>query len=121
MFKVLPVIVMLGAMPIAASAAPFCLTISGTNPQCIYNDGNACEREAGRQNGACEINPAEIKLPTSRVGEFCVITAGHAAQCGYADGTSCARDARQQQGACAKGAGSLPRAIPDPYDTNAGR
>ncbi len=46
-----------------AMAAPFCLTITGAAPQCVYVDGNQCQADAFRQNGACEPNSAEVKAP----------------------------------------------------------
>jgi hypothetical protein len=61
------------ALPVGAIAAPFCLTIPNGTPRCMYYDGASCARDAGRQNGACQVNPAEINLPTSRVGDYCLI------------------------------------------------
>ncbi|HEY0185711.1 MAG TPA: hypothetical protein VGC09_23150 [Rhodopila sp.] len=104
-----------------AMASPFCLVIPNGTPQCIYIDGASCAADANRQNGSCQVNPAEVRLPTSRVGEYCLITANGAANCGYADGNLCARDALQQKGACSLSAGATTQRIPDAYAPNAGR
>ena len=52
----------------AALAAPFCLVIPTATPQCMYVDGATCAAEAARQSGSCQVNPAEVRIPTSRVG-----------------------------------------------------
>jgi hypothetical protein len=106
---------------LSAMAAPFCLEITGTAPQCMYADGNECQADANRQNGACVPNPANVTLPTSRIGEFCMILPIGLTHCGYADGIACAQDALKQHGVCAKSAGTLPRQVPDPFAPNAGR
>ncbi len=48
---------------LSAMAAPFCLEITGTAPQCMYADGNECQADANRQNGACVPNPANWTPP----------------------------------------------------------
>ncbi len=106
---------------LSAMAAPFCLEIPGGTPQCIYVDGNECQVQANRQNGACVPNVAETTLPTSRVGEFCMILPIGFTHCGYADGIACAQDALKQHGVCTKSAGTLPQQVPDPFVPNAGR
>jgi hypothetical protein len=105
----------------SAMAAPFCLAVPGGTPQCIYVDGNQCQVQANRQNGACLPNPAESAVPTSRVGEFCMILPIGYTHCGYADGIACAQDAQRQHGICTKSAGTLPQQVPDPFVPNAGR
>ena len=105
----------------SAMAAPFCLVVPNGTPQCMYVDGNQCQADANRQNGACVPNRAEVALPTSRVGEFCMILPIGFTHCGYADGIACAQDALKQHGVCAKSAGSLPQQVPDPFVPNAGR
>ena len=109
------------ALPVGAIAAPFCLTIPNGTPRCMYYDGASCARDAGRQNGACQVNPAEINLPTSRVGDYCLIIPGGFSRCGYADGNVCARDALAHKGACALSAGTTRQELPQDYAPNAGR
>ena len=121
MFKILTAAVLLLAMPVGAIAAPFCLAFPSASPQCVYYDGAACAREAGRQNGACQVNPKEVHMPVSRVGQYCLVMPDGASNCGYADGNLCARDAVAQKGACALSSKALPRQIPDAYEPNAGR
>ena len=121
MSKLAAAAIILVSTSLSAMAAPFCLTIPGAAPQCGYVDGNECQADAARQNGACELNSAEVKLPVSRMGEYCMILPIGFTQCGYADGNSCAQDALRQHGVCAKSEGTLPRQIPDPYAPNAGR
>jgi hypothetical protein len=106
---------------LSAMAAPFCLAMPGGALQCIYADGNECQADANRQNGACLPNPDENTLPTSRVGEFCMILPAGYTRCGYADGIACAQDALKQHGVCTKSAGTLPQQVPDPFVPNAGR
>ena len=106
---------------ISAVASPYCLQVTGAAPMCMYTDGNQCQKDATRQNGACIPNPAEIKLPASRIGEYCMMLPIGFTHCGYADGNACARDALEQHGVCAKSAGANPPQIPDPFVPNAGR
>jgi hypothetical protein len=122
MFKTLLTTITLLASPVAALAAPFCLSMPGAPPACFYYDGNACARDAARQtNAVCTANPSEVRIPTSRVGSFCMTTAQGFTQCGYADGNTCASAARGQNGICSTSTGSLPRAVPDRYAPDAGR
>jgi hypothetical protein len=109
------------ASPIGAIAAPFCLLVPNGTPQCMYVDGDQCAREANRQNGSCQVNPAELALPTSRVGEYCLIMPNGSSRCGYADGNVCARDALIQKGVCSLSQGATTERIPDAYAPNAGR
>jgi hypothetical protein len=106
---------------LSGTAAPFCLALNGTAPQCMYVDGNECQRDAARQNGACVPNPANWTTPSSRVGEYCMILPIGLTHCGYADGIACSQDALKQHGVCTKSAGTLPQQVPDPYVPNAGR
>ena len=121
MIKVVTAAAMFFASPIASIAAPFCLVIPNGTPQCIYIDGASCASDASRQNGSCQVNPAEIRLPTNRVGEYCLIMPDGSSTCGYADGNVCARDALRQKGACSLSAGATTTRIPDAYAPNAGR
>jgi hypothetical protein len=109
------------AAPIGAIAAPFCLVLPNGTPQCIYVDGASCAHDAGQQNGSCQINPAEMSLPASRVGAYCLIMPSGETRCGYADGAVCSRDALLQKGVCQLGAGTRTQRIPDDYAPNAGR
>lgn len=107
--------------PVVAIAAPYCLVLPNGTPQCFYVDGASCARDAGRQNGSCQVNPAEVRLPASRVGEYCLIMPSGASRCGYADGNECSRDALIQKGACELSSGARTQRIPDAYAPNAGR
>ena len=106
---------------VGAIAAPYCLVVPNGSPMCIYVDGASCAHEAYRQNGSCQVNPAEIRLPASRVGEYCLIMPNGSSRCGYADGAVCSRDALVQKGACTLSAGATTVRIPDDYAPNAGR
>lgn len=112
---------LMGALPVGAIAAPFCLVLPNSTPQCMYVDGATCARDAGRQNGSCQPNPAELRVPSSLIGNYCLVLPSGASTCGYADGNLCARDALIQKGACARSAGSLPQVLPNDYAPNAGR
>jgi hypothetical protein len=121
MSKLAVVAALLVGTSCSAMAAPFCLSVPGAAPQCMYVDGNECQADANRQNGACVPNPSENVLPTSRIGEFCMILPIGFTHCGYADGIACAQDALKQHGVCTKSAGTLPQQVPDPFVPNAGR
>jgi len=121
MLKIVTAAVLFLASPIGAMAAPFCLTFPNGTPECIYYDGASCAREAGRQNGSCQINPAEVQVPASLVGQYCLVMPVGASVCGYADGALCARDALRQKGTCERSAGALPQQLPNAYAPNAGR
>ena len=121
MIKIVTAAVMFLASPIGAIAAPFCLALPTGTPECIYYDGAACARDAGRQNGSCQVNTAEVRLPPSRIGEYCLVMPDGTSSCGYSDGNVCARDALLQKGACARSQGALPQSLPNDYAPNAGR
>ncbi len=121
MSKLAVAAVLLVSTSFSAMAAPFCLEVPGGTPQCMYVDGNECQADAARQNGACVPNVTESALPSSRVGEFCMILPVGFTHCGYADGIACAQDALKQHGVCTKSAGSLRQQVPDPFVPNAGR
>jgi hypothetical protein len=122
MCKIVAAAVLLLVSSMGAMAAPFCLLITGAAPMCIYVDGAECARQADRQNGACEPNESEVRLPTSRIGEYCLVLPGGYSHCGYEDGIVCAREALTQKGICTKkSAGASPQQLPNAYDPNAGR
>jgi len=121
MIKIVTAAVMIVTSPLAAIAAPFCLALPTGTPMCIYVDGADCAREAFRQNGSCQPNPAEVHVRPSRIGEYCLVLPSGYSTCGYANGDLCSRDALQQKGACSRSEGSLPNVLPDAYDPNAGR
>ena len=121
MIKIVTVAALFLASPLGAMAAPFCLTMPASAPQCIYYDGAQCAHDAGRQNGSCQINPAQVSVPASRIGEYCLVLPSGYSTCGYADGTVCARDALLQKGSCSRSAGAPPQTLPDAYAPNAGR
>ncbi len=121
MIKIFTTAAILLASPIAALAAPFCLVIPNGTPMCQYVDGASCAADAVRQNGSCQVNGAEVRLPTARVGEYCLIMPSGYSTCGYSDGNICSRDALRQKGACSLSLGARTQPIPDAYDPNAGR
>lgn len=121
MIKITTLAAALLAVPIAAMAAPFCLTIPGGTPMCIYIDGAQCAADAQRQNGYCDVNPDSVQKPVSRVGDYCLIMPDGSTRCGYADPAVCSRDALLNKGVCSKSLGTLPKQIPDSYAPNAGR
>lgn len=121
MIKIVAASVFLLSLPLGAVAAPFCLVLPVGAPLCMYYDGAACAQQANKQNGTCQSNPAEVTLPTSRVGSYCLVMPSGYATCGYADGNECSRDALAQKGACERSAGSGPKQLPDAYAPNAGR
>jgi hypothetical protein len=121
MIKIVTAAVMLIVSPVAGFAAPFCLTIPGGTPMCMYYDGASCSKDANRQNGYCAPNPSEVRVKSSRVGSYCLVMPSGYSSCGYADGDTCGRDAIAQKGVCALSQGALPRQLPDPFDPNAGR
>jgi len=89
-------IVMLVLFSNEVIGAPFCAVYS-YGRQCFYFDMDSCRRAAG-DAGACVINEAEMKRPTSGA-PFCVVTS-YATQCFYYDAGSCRRAAAQSGGAC---------------------
>jgi hypothetical protein len=121
MMKIVSVAIIFLALPVTVIAAPFCLVVPSGTPECIYYDGAACSRDANRQNGSCQTNPDEVRVPASRIGEYCLTMPNGTSSCGYVDPYVCGRDALAQKGACSRSAGAPPRAIPDPYAPNAGR
>jgi hypothetical protein len=121
MCKIVAAAVLLLVSSMGAMAAPFCLVIAGAAPMCIYVDGVQCAQQANRQNGSCEPNPSDVRLPTSRIGDYCLVLPGGYSHCGYGDGIVCARDALLQKGMCTKSAGALPQQLPNAFDPNAGR
>ncbi len=121
MIKIVIAALVLLASPAGAIAAPFCLALPTGTPQCIYYDGQMCSRDANRQNGSCQVNPAEVRIPASSVGQYCLIMPNGASTCGYADGNVCAQDALRQKGACERSQGALPQTLPNSYVPNAGR
>jgi len=98
----------------SAAAAPFCMRSQVMTPQCIYYDAGECERDARRQNGYCDANPAELPV-ASGTGQYCVVTSGHASVCAYFDRSTCAQDAERQNGACTNAVKIAPARTPDPY------
>jgi len=122
MLKIVTAAALLLASPIGAMASPFCLVLADNlTRQCIYIDGAECAKEAGRQNGSCQVNADEVNLPSARVGEYCLIMPSGYSTCGYADGAVCSRDALLQKGVCSLGAAATTTRIPDAYAPNAGR
>jgi hypothetical protein len=122
-FLLHPVAVALSLLPVTAFAAPFCLTVGGATPMCIYYDGAQCARDAQRQNGVCGPNPDTITRlsMTSAYGDYCVITPEGTATCGYTEGADCSVQAQRQKGVCTKVPGTGPQQQPNAYNPNANR
>jgi hypothetical protein len=106
--------VLLLAIPVPASAAPFCVETQAVPPQCIYYDANSCSQRAGQLGGLCSVNENELHL-TPSIGHYCLVTAGMASQCIYADQNTCAQDAQRQQGACVLAPNRPESPAVDPY------
>lgn len=90
---------MLLLLPVVATAAPFCIQISGQTPQCLYVDPAECAAHAGQLGGACVPNKATLKTPPGP-GQFCLVNSDRTMQCLYPDYASCAATAQGHQEAC---------------------
>jgi hypothetical protein len=98
-------------------AAPFCLTILGMQPQCIYTDPNLCQREAAKQGGSCEPD-AGPSFRTVGSARYCLSTAPGTGQCGYLTFEQCNEEARRQKGACYYDGSKV--GAPNPYNYSNG-
>lgn len=106
--------------PVAAFAAPFCVSTESLPPQCLYHDPAICQRDAAEQGGVCSVNTAEYK-PTPGIGQYCVVTPSLVSLCVYPDRTSCMADAESRDGTCVKAPTVAPYGAPDPYAAIDGR
>jgi hypothetical protein len=86
--------------PFSTYGAPYCLSIPGVPPQCIYFDTHDCFREAGKQRGNCSLNAAEVTLPAYGSGRFCMVLNGPVIDCSYVDRRSCDDQAIGRSGIC---------------------
>ena len=101
------------SLPQTALAAPFCMSLLGMSPQCIYYDAAECRKDLGKQGGSCVPNP-EQPHAASGSGKYCLITSQGATVCSYLDIDSCDAVAVQQRGACYfDSTGSA--GVPNPY------
>jgi hypothetical protein len=105
--------------PTTAEAAPFCMSVLGMQPQCIYQDADNCRRDSLRQGGTCVPNPDETRLGYGS-GQYCMMTAQGASVCAYLEFASCDLDARRQHGTCYFDAQRATGA-PNPYAVSNGR
>lgn len=94
----------------AAIAAPFCVKVTGLPDQCLYSDPVPCQKEAQRQGGRCDANPAEFEAPTSTFN-YCLALSGGVTSCVYPAYSDCQGDARRLGGACVA---AKPLATPNP-------
>jgi hypothetical protein len=101
--------------PQGALAAPFCMSLLGMEPQCMYYDAAQCRTDSGKQGGSCVPNPAEPRTRSvAGSGKYCLVTSAGATMCSYLDYDSCDVAAGHQRGACYFDAlGSS--GVPDPY------
>lgn len=97
--------ILAAALPLAmalappASAAPYCVTVTGIPQQCHYVDPALCQREAQRLGGRCTANAAEILTPVT-ASRYCLAQAGNILSCVYAAHADCETDAGRLGGAC---------------------
>ena len=75
-------------MPVMAYAAPFCMTLQGIPPQCIYDDARDCKHRAGQLSGICTVNINEITSATG-AEKFCSVDSTRTPQCLYVDRNGC--------------------------------
>lgn len=75
-------------MPVQVMASPFCITVMGIPPECIYDDTALCRQRAAQLGGICTVNTKEI---TGAYGDekFCIVDSSRVPQCIYADRSSC--------------------------------
>ena len=99
--------------PQGALAAPFCMSILGIEPQCIYYDAAQCRADSVKQGGSCVPNPAQSHT-ASGSGKYCLMTSSGATVCAYLDIDSCDAVAVKQRGACYFD-GSGAAGSPNPY------
>lgn len=110
--------------PHVASAAPFCMILLGTGPQCIYYDAGQCQKDAAKQGATCAPNTegGAAQTSASGSGQYCLALSNGANLCHYYNYESCNADAAKQNGACwfdgTKAAGvANPYAVSNPVAT----
>jgi hypothetical protein len=102
------------AVPLSATAAPFCVQTETVPAQCIYFDAASCSARARQMNGSCTVNAAEMHVSPG-IGHFCLITSGPVSSCVYLDGASCDAEAKRQHGVCIEQPARAESPPPDPY------
>jgi hypothetical protein len=108
------VIVVLGLLiPQFALAAPYCVTVQGLPDQCVYVDGQECQKRAVQLGGVCTSNPGDI-LVQSGPGQFCLVVGGQATLCIFPDRNSCQEEASRRKTACVQ-AGTPAQQAVDPF------
>jgi hypothetical protein len=94
-----PIVLLLLAMPLPATAAPFCVQTQALPPQCIYFDAGSCNERAAQLRGTCSANESEVHVSLG-LGHYCLLTSNQTSSCIYVDRGNCERDAHQQRGVC---------------------
>lgn len=102
------------AIPLPVSAAPYCVQTQALPPQCLYFDPASCNTRAEQLRGNCTVNPDEIHV-TPGLGHYCLMTSGEVSSCIYADRDDCDREAIHQQGVCIESPNRPESPAPDPY------
>lgn len=101
--------------PHVAQAAPFCMSLLGAGPQCIYYDAGQCQRDSAKQGATCITNPeGRVASAATGSGQYCLSLSSGANLCTYYNYESCNADAAKQNGACWFDA-SKATGVPNPY------
>jgi hypothetical protein len=100
-------------IPQLAYGSPYCVAVQGLPDQCIYVDGQECQKRAIQLGGVCKSNPADI-LAQSGPGQFCLVIGGQATMCIFPDRNSCQEEASRRKSACVQAA-SPPQEAVDPF------
>ena len=100
-------------VPQLAFAAPYCVAVQGLPDQCMYVDGQECQKRATQLGGVCQSNPADI-VAQSGPGRCCLVIGGQATYCIFPDRTSCQEEATRRHSACVQAA-TPPQIAVDPF------
>lgn len=98
-YKLLMLSVAFGLYVAPVLASPFCVSVQGIAPQCIYDDVTQCRQRAQQLNGLCTPNAAEVRLQPG-VGKYCLVYSNHASMCNYSDRSTCDADAQRNGAVC---------------------
>ncbi|HEU5048438.1 MAG TPA: hypothetical protein VFT64_11425 [Rickettsiales bacterium] len=112
-YKGLAVSFLLGSLyasPLYAS--PFCVSVQGMTPECIYTDVMECRQRAQQLNGLCTPNNAEFHLQPG-IGKYCLVYSSRVSNCIYHDRNSCDAEAARNGAVCMESPSS--EVQPDPY------
>lgn len=97
----------------SAFAAPYCVSVQGLPDQCMYVDGQECQKRAVQLGGVCKSNPADI-VAQSGPGQFCLVIGGQSTLCIFPDRNSCQAEASRRNTACVQTAPPPQEAV-DPF------